>query len=132
MRRKRGRPEGKSYRYTVKDYRDAVKRSPPNGEASVSNLLLPRLDTFLKVRVVFAKGEWVRRRAPWHQHSNQRGIQVMWQLRVGLIALLGLSAACGASRAPGTDAAVSPSDEIPVQIDNQNYSDMDIYVMKSG
>jgi hypothetical protein len=53
---------------------------------------------------------------------------VMWQLRVGLIGLLGLSAACGASRAPGTSSSVSPSNEIPVQIDNQNFSDMEIVV----
>ena len=56
----------------------------------------------------------------------------MWQLRLGLIGLLGLSAACGASRAPVTSAEVSPSNEISVQIDNQNYSDMEIYVVRSG
>jgi hypothetical protein len=56
----------------------------------------------------------------------------MWQLRLGLIGLLGLSAACGASRAPRTSTEVSPSNEISVQIDNQNYSDMEIYVVRSG
>ena len=56
----------------------------------------------------------------------------MWQLRLGLIGMLGLSAACGASRAPVTSAEVSPSNEISVQIDNQNYSDMEIYVVRSG
>lgn len=56
----------------------------------------------------------------------------MWQLRVGLIGLLGLSAACGASRASGTSGTVSPSNEIPVQIENQNFSDMNIYVVSSG
>ena len=56
----------------------------------------------------------------------------MWQLRLGLIGLLGLSAACGASRAPVTSTEVSPSNEISVQIDNQNYSDMEIYVVRSG
>ena len=56
----------------------------------------------------------------------------MWQLRLGLIGLLGLSAACGASRAPVTSAEVSPSNEISVQIDNRNYSDMEIYVVRSG
>jgi hypothetical protein len=59
-------------------------------------------------------------------------MQVMWQLRVGLIGLLGLSAACGASRTPGTSGPVAPSNEIPVQIDNQNFSDMNIYVVRSG
>jgi hypothetical protein len=59
-------------------------------------------------------------------------MQTMWQLRVGLIGLLGLSAACGASRAVGTSGPVSPSNEIPVQIDNQNFSDMNIYVVRSG
>jgi hypothetical protein len=59
-------------------------------------------------------------------------MQVMWVFRVGLIGLLGLSAACGASRAPESSGAVSPSDEIPVQIDNQNFSDMAIYVVKGG
>ena len=56
----------------------------------------------------------------------------MWQLRLGLIGLLGLSTACGASRAPVTSTEVSPSNEISVQIDNQNYSDMEIYVVRSG
>ena len=56
----------------------------------------------------------------------------MWQLRVGLIGLLALTAACGASRAPGTSEAVAPSNEIPVQIDNQNFSDMEIYVVRNG
>ena len=56
----------------------------------------------------------------------------MWQLRVGLIGLLGLSAACGASRAPGTSGSVSARNEIPVQIDNQNFSDMQIYVVRGG
>jgi hypothetical protein len=60
-------------------------------------------------------------------------MQIMWQLRVGLIGLLGLSTACGASRAPGTTSEpVSPSNEIPVQIDNQNFNDMNIYVVRSG
>ena len=56
----------------------------------------------------------------------------MWQLRVGLIGLLGFAAACGASRAPGASGEVSPSNEIQVQIDNQNFSDMNIYVLRSG
>ena len=56
----------------------------------------------------------------------------MWQLRVGLIGLLGLSAACGASRAPETSGPVSSSNEIPVQIDNQNFSDMNIYIVRGG
>jgi hypothetical protein len=56
----------------------------------------------------------------------------MWQLRVGFIGLLGLSAACGASRAPEASGQASPSNDIPVQIDNQNFSDMNIYVIRSG
>ena len=56
----------------------------------------------------------------------------MWQLPLGLIGLLGLSTACGASRAPATSEPVSPSNEISVQIDNRNFSDMEIYVVRSG
>jgi len=54
----------------------------------------------------------------------------MWY-RVALVGLVGLSSACGASRAP-TSAAPAPSDEIPVKIDNQNFNDMNIYVIRSG
>jgi hypothetical protein len=67
----------------------------------------------------------------------------MWNLRAGLIGLLALSAACSASReptvapAPKADetAAGAPESEregIPVQIDNQNFSDMNIYVVTGG
>jgi hypothetical protein len=56
----------------------------------------------------------------------------MWHLRAGLIVLLGLSSACGASRTTPTSSPEPSSDEIPVQIDNQNYSDMEIYVVKNG
>jgi hypothetical protein len=56
----------------------------------------------------------------------------MWHLRAGLIVLLGLSSACGASRSTPTSSPEPSSDEIPVQIDNQNFSDMDIYVLRNG
>jgi hypothetical protein len=56
----------------------------------------------------------------------------MWHLRAGLIVLLGLSSACGASRTTPTSSPEPSSDEIPVQIDNQNFSDMDIYVLRNG
>jgi hypothetical protein len=56
----------------------------------------------------------------------------MWRLRAGLIVLLGLSSACGASRTTPTSSPEPSSDEIPVQIDNQNFSDMDIYVLRNG
>jgi len=56
----------------------------------------------------------------------------MWHLRAGLIALLGLSTACGASRSTVASGPEPLSSEIPVQIDNQNYSDMNIYVVRNG
>jgi hypothetical protein len=53
----------------------------------------------------------------------------MWY-RAGLIGLVALSSACGAFRAPSSPA---PSgDKIPVTIDNQNFSDMNIYVLRNG
>jgi len=56
----------------------------------------------------------------------------MWHVRAGLIVLLGLSSACGASRTTPTSNPEPSSDEIPVQIDNQNFSDMEIYVVRNG
>ena len=56
----------------------------------------------------------------------------MWHLRAGLIVLLGLSSACGASRSTPASGPEPRSNEIPVQIDNQNFSDMDIYVLRNG
>jgi hypothetical protein len=56
----------------------------------------------------------------------------MWHLRAELITLLGLSTACGASRSTTASGPEPSSNEIPVQIDNQNFSDMDIYVLKNG
>jgi hypothetical protein len=56
----------------------------------------------------------------------------MWHLRAGLIAILGLSTACGASRSPVATAPEASSRDISVQIDNQNYSDMEIYVVRNG
>lgn len=55
-----------------------------------------------------------------------------WHLRTGLIALLGLSTACGASRSTVASGPEPSSSEIPVQIDNQNFSDMEIYVVRNG
>lgn len=56
----------------------------------------------------------------------------MWHSRAGLIALLVLSSACGASRSAPVSGPEPKSNEIPVQIDNQNFSDMDIYVLRNG
>jgi hypothetical protein len=56
----------------------------------------------------------------------------MWHLRAGLFVLLGLSSACGTSRSTPTSSPEPLSDEIPVQIDNQNFSDMEIYVVRNG
>jgi len=56
----------------------------------------------------------------------------MWHLRAGLIALLVLSSACGASRSAPVSGPEPTSNEIPVRIDNQNFSDMDIYVLRNG
>ena len=47
-------------------------------------------------------------------------------------ALLGFSWACGASRS-GSAAGPEPlSAGVPVEIDNQNFNDMTIYVLKAG
>lgn len=56
----------------------------------------------------------------------------MWYLRAGLIAVLGLSTACGASRSTAASGPQPASNDIPVQIDNQNFSDMEIYVVRNG
>jgi hypothetical protein len=67
----------------------------------------------------------------------------MRQLRAGLIGLLVLSVACGASRSPvagpspnsgstATSGAKAGQGAIPVQVDNQNFSDMNIYVLNGG
>jgi hypothetical protein len=56
----------------------------------------------------------------------------MWHLRAGLIALLGLSSACGASRSTTASGPEPSSKVISVQIDNQNFSDMNIYVVNGG
>jgi hypothetical protein len=56
----------------------------------------------------------------------------MWNMRAGLVALLVLSSACGATRATPTSAPEPSSDEIPVQIDNQNFNAMEIYVVTNG
>ena len=56
----------------------------------------------------------------------------MWHLRAGLVALLVLSTACGATRSTPAPAPEPSSDEIPVQIDNQNFNAMDIYAVING
>jgi hypothetical protein len=56
----------------------------------------------------------------------------MRYLRAGLVGLVGLSAACGSSRAPASAAPEPSTNEIAVQVDNQNFNDMDIYVVRSG
>jgi hypothetical protein len=56
----------------------------------------------------------------------------MWHLRTGLIALLVLSSACGASRSTPASGPEPTSGEIPVVIDNQNLNDMEIYVVRNG
>jgi hypothetical protein len=57
----------------------------------------------------------------------------MWKFRAGMIGLLTLSAACGASRSPAAEPAPqSDRVSIPVQIDNQNFSDMNIYLISTG
>jgi hypothetical protein len=66
----------------------------------------------------------------------------MRQILTGMLTIAALTAGCGASRTPNTATpsprATAQNDTaskrrgIPVQIDNQNYSDMDIYVINSG
>jgi len=57
---------------------------------------------------------------------------------LGLSCLLGVAVACaGTHPAPSpapvpNTASADHKDRIPVQIDNQNYSDMEIYVVRSG
>jgi hypothetical protein len=66
----------------------------------------------------------------------------MWTARMGLLGLLALAAGCGASRSATTEAAPrqqgadkadsSYSSTVKVEIDNQNYSDMSIYLISDG
>jgi hypothetical protein len=67
----------------------------------------------------------------------------MWTVRAGLVGLVALSAACGPSRsspaspAPesGTasaETAEQASGKTRVEIDNQNFSDMNIYLIDQG
>jgi len=56
----------------------------------------------------------------------------MRNLRAGIVVLVGLLSACGAPRS-NVDSSPAPSSHgIPVLIDNQNYSDMDIYLLQGG
>jgi hypothetical protein len=55
----------------------------------------------------------------------------------GLIGLLALSAGCGAEPSPKTEptpaeAATTQRDKTRVEIDNQNFNDMNIYLLKAG
>jgi hypothetical protein len=56
----------------------------------------------------------------------------MWHLRAGFIALLVLSSACAAHHSTPASGPEPSSAEIPVQIDNQNFNDMEIYVVRNG
>src|SRR4051812_10820448 len=57
---------------------------------------------------------------------------IMSHMRAGSVALLVLSSACGATRTTPTSAPEASSDEIPVQIDNQNFNAMEIYVVTNS
>jgi hypothetical protein len=60
-------------------------------------------------------------------------VRTLW-----LSGVLGLALGCAASRPPTppspvpTTAAADPKGRIPVRIDNQNYSDMDVYLLSRG
>jgi hypothetical protein len=66
----------------------------------------------------------------------------MWSARMGLLGLVALVAGCGASRstpaspAPQQDAAAGANaparQPIQVQIDNRNFSDMNVYLVNEG
>ena len=59
-------------------------------------------------------------------------------VRTGLIGLLTLSTACGAARSPQAEPAPAPASasaeagKTPVEIDNQNFNDMNIYLLEGG
>jgi len=66
-------------------------------------------------------------------------VRSMGTLRIALLGLVALSAGCAASHpsttpAPKQDAGAEASVSSPVQveIDNQNYSDMDVYLVNNG
>jgi hypothetical protein len=67
----------------------------------------------------------------------------MWAVRAGLVGLVALTAACGASRSSPASTAPKPeadsaktaeagSSKTRIEIDNQNYSDMSIYLLDRG
>jgi len=66
----------------------------------------------------------------------------MWTTRMGLLGLMALVAGCGASRstpaspAPKQDASAAADSTarqpIRVQIDNRNFSDMNVYLVNEG
>jgi hypothetical protein len=67
----------------------------------------------------------------------------MWTMRAGLVGLVALSAACGASRSSPASPAPKPATasaetaepgrgKTRVEIDNQNFSDMNIYLVDQG
>jgi hypothetical protein len=70
-------------------------------------------------------------------------MQRMWTVRAGLIGLVALSLGCGTGRsspsspAPQADSAAADasqqgSSKTRVEIDNQNFSDMNVYLMDEG
>ena len=60
----------------------------------------------------------------------------MWTTRIGLLGLAALAAACSTARKPEVGAAPieadSTSGSVKVRIDNQNYADMNIYLLNNG
>ena len=66
----------------------------------------------------------------------------MWTSRMGLLGLMALVAGCGASRATpaspapeqsaSADSNSSARQPIQVQIDNRNFSDMNVYLVNEG
>ncbi len=55
----------------------------------------------------------------------------MWHRQLAMIALVGLSTACAGSRSTVATEPQPSSNDLPVQIDNQNFSDMTIYVVRN-
>jgi hypothetical protein len=58
--------------------------------------------------------------------------KTMRHLRAVSVALLGLSWACGASRSTPASGPTPASAGVAVEIDNQNFNDMTIYILRGG
>lgn len=60
----------------------------------------------------------------------------MWTAKIGLLGLVALAAGCGASPPPAEPApkqtADTPTGAVRVEVDNENYSDMNIYLVNAG